>query len=74
MAFLLHALLLHRGLEGDVLGALLPIPPGRLHSYLLRLQALELLSRAGARWQVAPLAYPAVREFLRSRSYLTDSF
>ncbi|MFU2487378.1 hypothetical protein [Thauera sp. WH-1] len=74
VAFLLHALLLHRGLEGDVLGALLPIPPGRLHSHLLRLQALELLSRAGARWQVAPLAYPAVREFLRSRSYLTDSF
>lgn len=74
VAFLLHALLLHRGLDGDVLGALLPIPQGRLHSHLLRLQALDLLIREGARWQVAPLAYPTVREFLRSRSYLTDSF
>lgn len=74
VAFLLHALLLHRGLDGDVLGTLLPIPQGRLHSHLLRLQALELLIREGARWQVAPLAYPTVREFLRARSYLTDGF
>ncbi len=74
VAFLLHALLLHRGLEDDVLGALLPMPEGRLHSHLLRLQALDLLVCDGARWQVAPLAYPTVREFLRSRSYLTDGF
>ncbi|HRP65661.1 MAG TPA: hypothetical protein PLF79_06290 [Thauera sp.] len=74
VAFLLHALLLHRGLESAVLGAVLPIPEGRLHSHLLRLQALDLLVREGTRWQVAPLAYHTVREFLRSRSYLTDSF
>ena len=74
MAFLLHALLLHRGLDTEALGALLPIPGARVHSHLLRLQALELLTRDGTRWQVAPLAYPTVREFLRSRSYLTDDF
>lgn len=74
VAFLLHALLLHRGLDTEALGALLPIPGARVHSHLLRLQALELLTRDGTRWQVAPLAYPTVREFLRSRSYLTDDF
>lgn len=74
VAFLLHALLLHRGLEDGVLAALQPIPEGRLQSHLLRLQALDLLVRDGMRWQVAPLAYPTVREFLRSRSYLTDGF
>lgn len=74
VAFLLHALLLHRGLDAEALGALLPIPGARVLSHLLRLQALELLTRDGTRWQVAPLAYPTVREFLRSRSYLTDDF
>ena len=74
MAFLLHALLLHRGLDAEALGALLPIPDARMHSHLLRLRALTLLEHDGARWQVAPLAYPTVREFLRSRSYLTDGF
>lgn len=74
VAFVLHALLLHRGVDGDTLGALLPIPQGRLQSLLLRLQALELLAREEGRWHVAPLAYPTVRDFLRSRSYLTDAF
>jgi hypothetical protein len=53
----------------------------RIRSKLLRLEALGLIEAAppaGAQaepcWQVAALAYPTVREFLRSRSYLTDAF
>jgi hypothetical protein len=74
VAFVLHALLLHRGLPTDLLALLLPTPRARIASQLLRLQALGLLVREDERWQVAPLAYPTVREFLHARSYLTDAF
>lgn len=74
VAFVLHALLLHRGLTTDLLALLLPTPSARVASQLLRLQALGLLVREDERWQVAPLAYPSVREFLRARSYLIDAF
>jgi hypothetical protein len=74
VAFVLHTLLLHRGLTTDLLALLLPTPRARIASQLLRLQALGLLVREDERWQVAPLAYPTVREFLHARSYLIDAF
>jgi len=74
IAFALHALLLHRGLTTNQLALLLPSPRARIASQLLRLQALGLLVLERDLWQVAPLAYPTVREFLRVRSYLTDAF
>lgn len=74
VAFVLHAILLHRGLTTNLLTLLLPSPRARIASQLLRLQALGLLTRDGERWQVAPLAYSTVREFLRVRRYLTDAF
>ncbi|TMW74758.1 hypothetical protein FG147_06295 [Thauera sp. UPWRP] len=80
-ALLFHALLLHAGLPASLLARLLPLPMARIRSKLLRLEALGLVEadpRSGAQaepcWQVAALAYPTVREFLRSRSYLTDAF
>lgn len=80
-ALLFHALLLHAGLPASLLARLLPLPMARIRSKLLRLEALGLIEadpRSGAQaepcWQVAALAYPTVREFLRSRSYLTDAF
>lgn len=74
VAFLLHALLLHRGLTIDLLALLLPVPRARIASQFLRLQAMGLLVRRGECWQIAPLAYSTVREFLRARSYLIDAF
>ena len=74
VAFLLHALLLHRGLTMDLLAALLPAPRARIASQLLRLQGMELVTRIGSCWEVAPMAYPIAREFLRNRSYLVDGF
>lgn len=67
IAFILHALLLHRGLTADQLALLLPMPRTQVLSQLLRLQAIDLLMRGDACWQTAPLAYPTVREFLRVR-------
>lgn len=74
VAFLLHALLLHGGLPAEVLALLLPVPRGRVISQLQRLQALGVLIFESECWQVAPLAYPTVREFLLARTYLTDAF
>ena len=74
-ALVLHALLLHNGLEAPLLATLLPIAAAHLNLQLLRLHALGLVERQDAdRWQVTPLAYPGVRAFLRARGYLTDSF
>ena len=73
-ALIVHALLLHRSLTTDVLALLLPLPRSRITSQLLRLQALGLLLREDSFWQVAPLAYPSVREFLRARGFLIDAF
>ena len=74
VAFILHVLLLHRGLSADLLALLLPMPRPRVMSALLRLQVTGLLVREDEYWQIAPLAYPTVREFLRVRSYLIDAF
>lgn len=74
VAFVLHALLLHRGLTTELLALVLPVAPARVASRLLRLQAQGLLVRSGACWQVAPLAYPAVRAFLCERGYLDDPY
>jgi hypothetical protein len=74
-ALVLHALLLHNGLEAPLLATLLPIAAAHLNLQLLQLHALGLVERQDAdRWQVTPLAYPGVRAFLRARGYLTDSF
>lgn len=51
-----------------------PMPRTRVMSQLLQLQAQGLLVREQNAWQIAPLAYRTVREFLRSHSYLTDAF
>lgn len=79
-ALLFHALLLHAGLPASLLARLLPLPMARIRSKLLRLETLGLVeaerqseAQTEPHWQVAALAYPTVREFLRSRSYLTDA-
>lgn len=74
VAFVLHALLLHRGLTTDLLALQLPVARTRIASQLLRLQALGLLVRHDAWWHVAPLAYSTVREYLDTRGYLIDAF
>ena len=73
-ALLLHTLLLHNGLPAEVLAALLPIAPARLHLQVLQLEATGLVEMCAARWQVSALAYPGVRDFLRARGYHTDDF
>ncbi len=73
-AFILHALLLHNGLPAALLPRLLPIAPSRVNGLLLQLADAGLVEQVGDVWQVAPLGYPAVRQFLLDDGYLTDEF
>lgn len=73
-AFVLHALLLHRGLLPDEVRQVLPGFAGeRLACCLLRLEQGGLVQQRQGRWRVRVFAYPAVREFLAARDMCLDS-
>lgn len=74
VVFILHALLLHEGLPAELLAELLPLTYSQILSRLLQLQSHEIVDHRDGVWRVAALAYPTVRETLRTRSYLTDAF
>ena len=71
---LLHTLLVHHGLAEPLLGDLLPLPASRTAAGLRRLQQDGLAELHDGRWQVAAPAYVAVRDLLRGRDYLCDTF
>lgn len=73
-AFVLHALLLHNGLDIDALQRVLPLAPGDITEILYLLQSVKLLERQEGVWRVTPQGYPAVRQFLSDNSYPTDRF
>ncbi|MFO7743256.1 MAG: hypothetical protein R6X31_13190 [Anaerolineae bacterium] len=73
-AFVLHALLLHRGLVTEMLPRLLPMTTTRIREILNALRVAGLVSRDRELWQVTATGYPAVREFLQRNGYLTDAF
>ncbi|WP_317986302.1 hypothetical protein [Vreelandella aquamarina] len=68
----LHALLLHGGLEDQALGDVLPFSHHEALNARLALTRQGILSCQGSRWQVAPLSYASVRQLLESRNYLVD--
>ncbi|MCB8888759.1 hypothetical protein [Vreelandella malpeensis] len=68
----LHALLLHGGLDDRALGEVLPYSHHEVLNARLALTRRELVVEHGGRWQVAPLAYASVRALLVSRNYLVD--
>ncbi|MFY9941046.1 MAG: hypothetical protein WAK57_02640 [Desulfobacterales bacterium] len=72
--FVLHNLLLHDGQPEELLFELLPLPRFTIMQALDRLQSAGVAVQASGSWQVAPLAYPAVRRHLEERNFLTDPF
>jgi hypothetical protein len=72
--FVLHSLLLHDGQPEELLFELLPLPHFTIIQALDRLQSTGVVVQARGSWQVAPLAYPAVRRHLEERNFLTDPF
>ncbi|WP_298718781.1 hypothetical protein [uncultured Oceanisphaera sp.] len=75
VAFVLFALLLHRGLNGEALQQVLPImAPDQLNIQLFRLAKLGIVERNKEYWRLSVHGYLAVRDFLGSRDYLLDGF
>lgn len=70
---LLHALLIHGGLEDQALGHVLPFSHHEALSARLALARQGILDCHQGRWQVSPLSYASVRQLLESRHYLVDS-
>lgn len=68
----LHALLLHGGLEADLLPMMLSSNPTDIVQSLHRLHAWQLLSEHGGRWAVSELGYPEVYRALSGEGYLVD--
>lgn len=73
-AFVLHALLVHNGLESTLLPTVLPLSSNQIQETLSRLQERGLVGHNTTRWEVTALGYPAVRQFLHGRGYLIDQF
>ncbi|MEZ4679222.1 MAG: hypothetical protein R2932_33890 [Caldilineaceae bacterium] len=71
-AFILHTLLLHSGMHTELLPTVLPCSSARIVRALQKLQNQRLIKEAADGWQVTPLAYVEVRNYLRSEGYLID--
>ena len=68
----LHALMVHGGLDDDSLGEVLPFSHHEALNARLALQRKGIVSSCEGRWQIAPLSYASVRQLLESRNYLVD--
>lgn len=68
----LHALLIHGGLDDQSLGQVLPFSHHEALNARLALQRKGIVKSVNGRWQVAPLSYASVRQLLESRHYLVD--
>lgn len=74
-AFILYALLLHRGLHGNCLQEVLSsMAPDELNVQLLRLEQLGVVERSREYWQLSVQGYLPTRDFLAGRDYLLDDF
>lgn len=74
IAFILHTLLLHRGLPEELLPQLLPMSHSHIMAAFLRLQRLGIVEDNNQFWYVSPLAYVGACTYLRERNYLIDQF
>ncbi|MFO7831006.1 MAG: hypothetical protein R6V18_03350 [Desulfuromonadaceae bacterium] len=74
IAFILHTLLLHRGLPEELLPRVLPVSRQHIMAALLRLQGLGIVEEHEQFWYVAPLAYVGASTYLRERNYLLSQF
>lgn len=71
--FVLHTLLLHDGLPGELLVQILPFPESQTQDSLHLLRRAGVLGRDQDRWRVTAWGYPAVRKYLANEGYLVDA-
>ena len=74
-SIILHTLLLQGGATTELLELLLPLSHNQVKHTLHQLMERDLVEfKAGNRWQVTLLGYPAVRQFMENEGYLIDAF
>lgn len=73
LAFVLHTLLLHNGVETELLPELLPGMGRQILPVLHDLEAARVVEQQQRVWRVTALGYPAVRAFLKDEGYLVDA-
>ena len=76
IGFILHALLLHDGLDEERLVMVSDVRGAPLQLALSRLARADIIERGDAsrHWRVTPLGYPTVRRHLLSWGYPVDEF
>ncbi|MGR9044862.1 MAG: hypothetical protein ACU83N_06180 [Gammaproteobacteria bacterium] len=70
----LHNLLLHNGLSDACLRQVLPLTVSECNQAVTSLAKADLIKRDLNEWRVSAMAYPAVRQLLKDKDYLTDNF
>lgn len=73
-SIILHTLLLHNGLNQEVLAEILPFPTHGVTRTVWALKDAGLVEKDKGLWNVSPGGYPIVRRYLDGEGYLTDSF
>ncbi|WP_203141599.1 hypothetical protein [Marinobacter mangrovi] len=74
LAFVLHALLLHQGLDETYLQQTTGLAPDDVHIALHSLHRAELIGPHPRGWFVTPRGYPAVRRYLHAEGFAVDGF
>lgn len=76
IGFILHALLLHDGLNEERIALVTGIGQPELQLALSRLSRSDVVSfgDASGHWHITPLGYPTVRRHLQSWGYPVDAF
>ena len=72
--FILHALLLHGGLDAETLNKTLSLTQAESDKTIIRLQSAGLIKLENSLWRVTLAGYPAVRAYLQNEDYLVDDF
>ncbi len=72
--FLLHTLLLHGGLNAEMLCETLSLTHAESERTIVRLQSAGLIKFEEDVWRVTLSGYPAVRSQLQNEDYLVDAF
>lgn len=76
LGFVLHALLLHDGLDEQALSLVVGLSPHEVSHALARLARAEIVRRgeSGNRWHVTDLGYPTTRRHMQSWGFPVDGF
>lgn len=74
LSVVLHTLLIHNGLNMEMLNRLLTLPPDGVEEAIRMSTGKGLVESADGVWQISAAGYPAVRQLLNGEGYLVDEF